>query len=542
MLTGICLFGFVLLFLRFLLSYYRHRTSPLNEVPGPPLQSYFLGYIPERLRSSFFHNEAIWWRDASEKEGRTVPFISASLLFGYKVLFCLDPDVVKEILTSPASREPTRFRRNYAIVSEVTGWGLLTLEGQAWHRHRRIVQPSFHAKFAKDALNVSVPERVEKLVKAWKRAARGRTIDAASHMSALTLDIIGDVAFSHNFQALDVVESWADDPSLSELPKVADPLIASLEELTKSRLPILVAVCTGMPWMVNLLSPSFARLKRLVNEHVDKVIKNARTSTTSTTITGGGGGTTLQNEEKASSMTKKYKSLLQLLLDAKDQEAVSSSARGLSDVELRDELKTFMLAGHDTTSTWCHWALYALGTYPDIQQRVYADVCKHSTTDSDVDSESVEKMTYLDAFLNEVLRLYPPIGMMIRVTTREERWCGYTVPAGTNLNIPVLLLHRHPDHWPRPLEFLPERWLDNGDDDVAVKEARHPCSFLPFSTGGRNCIGKFFAHTEAKLIMSLLVRNFEIHLSDRIRGKELAFKNVVTLKSDPPVEITVKPR
>merc|ERR1712217_482448 len=88
-------------------------------------------------------------------------------------------------------------------------------------------------------------------------------------------------------------------------------------------------------------------------------------------------------------MGKNCKSLLKLLFDAKDTQPGSTSS-GLNDIELRDELKTFMIAGHETTSTWCHWALYALAKYPAIQQRVYEDVCKQSAMDSDINAESVK--------------------------------------------------------------------------------------------------------------------------------------------------------
>lgn len=276
----------------------------------------------------------------------------------------------------------------------------------------------------------------------------------------------------------------------------------------------------------------------LTNEHVDKVIKDVRSLTTA--VNNNNNNITQHSTDTTSSSasSKKCKSLLQLMLNAKDKDvAGSTSASGLSDIELRDELKTFMIAGHETTSVWCHWALYTLGKYPAIQQRVYEDICKHVKMDSEINAESVEKMTYMNAFLNEVLRLYPPVGFIFRVTTQEEHWKGYIIPANTRIDIPIVLLHRHPDHWPKPLEFLPERWLDTD-----ANNARHRCCFLPFSVGGRNCIGQSFAQTEAKLIISLLVKNFEINLPDHIRNNKIAFGGIGTMKSVPAVEITVKPR
>lgn len=238
----------------------------------------------------------------------------------------------------------------------------------------------------------------------------------------------------------------------------------------------------------------------------------------------------------SSSAVAARKTMLQLMFEAEDTEATDKSKR-LSHEELRDELKTFMYVGHDTTSVLCHWALYCFGKYPEIQQKVYEDVSSHTKDNADIDLDSVEKMTYFRAFLNEVLRFYPPVGYLAKFLSKDVSWKGYHLPADTRALIPIFLLHRHPDHWVRPLEFWPERWLD----EKATK-ARHPFAFIPFSAGGRNCIGQAFALTEAKIILTLIVRNFHVTLPRHLREKELKLTNFATLKSSPSVEICVVPR
>jgi cytochrome P450 len=211
----------------------------------------------------------------------------------------------------------------------------------------------------------------------------------------------------------------------------------------------------------------------------------------------------------------------------------------LSDEELRDETKTFIVAGHETTSTWCHWALYALAKYPDVQQKLFNDVEKHSSPDmsTPLTLQQVEQMTYLTAFLWEVLRMYPPVPIFHRFTSQWEKFGEYDIPPKTRIVIPVYLLHHHPDHWTSPDAFLPERWLDAEENDK-----RHRFCFLPFSAGGRSCVGQRFAEIEAKMIVANIVREFSIQLAPCMRDKEITLSTFITLRAKPTIQICVKPR
>jgi cytochrome P450 len=140
------------------------------------------------------------------------PFMQYTTLLGRTTLVVLDPDIVKLILTAPSSKDPVRFAKNYFAMREVLGHGLVTLEGSAWSRHRRLIQPSFHIAFLKEHVNRSAMQRTQVLIEAWQQRATAAAtatpnrasfceVNVAVHMSALTLDIIGDVAFAHDFGA-----------------------------------------------------------------------------------------------------------------------------------------------------------------------------------------------------------------------------------------------------------------------------------------------------------------------------------------------------
>jgi cytochrome P450 len=362
--------------------------------------------------------------------------------------------------------------------------------------------------------------RTEALLSYWRKVKPGREIDLASHLSALTLDIIGDVAFSHDFQALRTLDNWAEDDSRNELDSSSDPMIEALREATIPTPIAVLSVMLKVAWIDKFLNRKSRWVNTILNEAVDNVIREAR-----------------KKANVDSSTTTDKPSLLQLLFDAKDAEP-GTGRKTLNDLELRDEIKTFLVAGQETTSTWCYWALYALAKYPDVQQRVYDDIVKHSPHgSSQIDLESVEKMTYFLAFLSEVLRLYPPLGFVLRHTTRQEEWKGFTIPSNTRLMIPFHLLHRHPDHWSNPLNFTPERWLNKKEND-----ARHKFCYLPFSAGGRNCIGQRFAQIEANLILANTIRAFSVQLAPSLRGKEVNFTAVITMKGKPAVKICIKAR
>lgn len=532
--------------------YYHWYTSPLNRIPGPPRRSFLVGYFWTIYKEPFMTPHLRWWNDLrnsstacnSEEESKSsppIPLLGYSSILGRYNVVILDPDIVKLVLTESASKEHVRFPKNYILLRLLIGDGLVSLEGTKWGHHRRIIGPAFQTHVLRDTLCQSVPIRTQQLIRAWKRASSGSVIHLASHLSALTLDIIGDVAFSHDFRATQTIERWAeasaneantihatirgnDQQQSQQLEDFTDPLIQSLNDCLKSTLSTYIFLLLDLSWLEQrFLNRNAIRSRHLLNQAVDNIINAARNKDT------------MKNDVKTTE--KKGTSILKLLLRANSESSANNKA--LSDEELRDETKTFILAGHETTSTWCHWALYALAKYPEVQQKLFDDVAKHSPSDisSPITLQQVEQMTYLTAFLSEVLRMYPPIPIFHRFTSQWEKFGEYDIPPKTRIVIPVYLLHHHPDHWTNPDAFLPERWLDAEENDK-----RNRFSFLPFSAGGRSCIGQRFAEIEARMIVTNIVREFAIQLAPCMRDKEINLTAFTILRAKPTIQICVKPR
>lgn len=507
----------VVLLSRTMIRYYNWLHSPMRQIPGPPVPSFFFGYLWDIRKAPYFKLQTQWLADARSKHD-DVTILAYGMEFGRFNLLLLDVDLVKEILTSQVTALPLRYSRFlFDFIRKFLGDGLVTLEGPEWHRHRRIIQPSFYTSALRRSLDASVPKHTERFISAWRRAKAGRVIEVASHLSALTIDILGDVGFSYKFDALKTVERWAEDELTDGLEAADDPLISAMHESFSPNALIFVLSLLESTWLSRYIVPSWRRACGLLDEAVDSVVRAARRHKNN----------------------KESKSLLQTIFDAEDSGSSSGTSKTLTDRELRDEVKTFIVAGHETTSTMCYWALYALAKFPDIENRVYEDIVKHNADKTaPIHMDEVDQMAYLSAFVNEVLRMYPPVGAIVRKSVKEEKFGKYTIPAGTRVFIPIYLLHRHVDHWNNPLEFMPERWLDK-----EVVKSRHRYSFLPFGAGGHNCIGQNFALMEGKLMLANIIRAFTIELAPSLRNTEIELVlNGATLKAKPPIRVCIKAR
>ncbi|CAB9518139.1 methylcoclaurine 3'-hydroxylase isozyme 1 [Seminavis robusta] len=489
-----------------------------------------------------------WW----EEVGPEARIVRYSQIIGQNYLLILDKEILKEILTAPASKNDCRFKKPFTLFPSVIGYGLVTLEGEEWARHRRIIQPAFSVSFLKETLNISVPPKVQTFIRCWLDAGEGQEIDLASHLSALTLDIIGDAGFSYDTSGLKDIEAWStavqeakqagdkNDAKSLQSPELTDPLIKSFMGFFQPSLLRLVLFMTGTYSLDPYINPKTVNLISAISSTVEGIIQNAKNMNQQEAEDG-----VLSASSSSLPNISSSKSLLRLLLQARDAEATSNSKNALSDQELKDELKTFLLAGHETTSTWCYWALYAMAKHPDVQDKVFQDVIKNlkdtNNDDSNVTLEEAENMEYLSAFLNEVLRMYPPVGMVVRRNCYEETIAGYKIPKDTNLMLPVLLLHRNPKYWPEPEIFKPERWLGGGDAGSGGMDSRN-FTFLPFGAGGHNCIGYKFATYEAKMIVAQMVRAVRVEIAPSQRDVEHTFTNFVTMKAKPGLKIVFKAR
>lgn len=175
-----------------------------------------------------------------------------------------------------------------------------------------------------------------------------------------------------------------------------------------------------------------------------------------------------------------------------------------------DQLKTFYFAGHDTTASTIAWAMWELSQHPEALAIVRSELEKEGVwIDANIPPtyEQLQACTYLEAVIKETLRLYPPAsGLTRQCHDKSESYNGYCI-GNSVLLVNAYVMHRHPDLWRSPDEFLPERFIDGSEEDINSK-------FMPFSKGKRDCIGKYFALLEAKLAVSALVMRFDLECDD----------------------------
>ena len=204
----------------------------------------------------------------------------------------------------------------------------------------------------------------------------------------------------------------------------------------------------------------------------------------------------------------------------------------MSDRQLRDEVITLYLAGHETTASLLTWTLYALSGKPDVAARVQEEVDRLSPG-SALGAAEINRLEYLPRVLDEVLRLYPPAWVIARNVLADDQVCGYRVPGGSFVLLSPYITHRLPEFWPDPERFDPDRFAPERS------RGRHPFAYFPFSAGPRVCIGKRFSLVETQLILGMVLREFRIERAD---GRAVGCRSVGTLRPDRPIKVRIRAR
>ncbi|GHF48096.1 cytochrome P450 [Deinococcus metalli] len=391
------------------------------------------------------------------------------------VLMLSDPASAREVLASKAAS----FRKGRGIqkMRDFLGTGLLTAEGQEWRAHRRLMQPAFH-RAALGGMAADIVEATRPTVARLNAAASaGEAVELGSEMMRVTLRAIAAVLFGTGLHEheLGVVER--------ELP----PLL----ERTTERVRAVVDVPVHWPTPANRRAQaSGAALDRVVARIIGERRAAAEPGT----------------------------DLLGMLLAARDEHGQG----GLSDREIRDEVMTLFLAGHETTATLLTFLFLEFARHPDVQERARAEV-RAVLAGRDPDAADARNLPYVNACIQEALRLYPPAWIVPRQATEPVTVAGYALPAGANVSVNIYLMQRSAVAWPRPDVFDPQRWLGG---------ARTPDAYMPFGAGARMCIGNHLALLEATLIAAALLRDLHYDVPG---GGPTGLKPSVTLKPGGPV-------
>ncbi len=439
-------------------------TETRNLPPGPRFLTPF-GLIP-RLRRDPIGLCMETLRDYGDVVCFRVPPWRSYMVF--------HPDHLKHVLQDNNHNyvKGLLIERSKALIGD----GLFSSEGSFWRRQRRLAQPAFHRERIAAFADL-MTETVEAMLVRWEPIAAARTpFDIAPEMSQLTLDVVGKALFSMDLSG--------------EAAEVGRALRVALEHMTH-------LAFTVFPLPARVPTPRNLRFRRALSALDDVVydIIAARRQSD------GGAG-----------------DLLAMLLQARDEE----TGEGMSDRQLRDEVMTFFLAGHETTAVALAWTWYLLARHPEVEERLRAEV-------SSVLAGRTPRMTDLGALtytrmvVEEALRLYPPLWGFPRQTIGEDEIGGYRITANSMVSICPYVTHRHPEFWEDPERFDPERFTPE-------RTATRPrYAYLPFSGGPRQCIGNEFALMEAQLAMAMTVQRYRLSLaSDR--------------PVEPEVRVTLRPR
>ena len=405
---------------------------------------------------------------------RAVPFRS---------LFLAHPEHIKHVLQDNA--------RNYvkgiviAKMKVVIGEGLFTSEGDFWRRQRRLSQPAFHrdrlAGFA-----TAMTETTAAMLDRWApRARSGAPFDVAADMSALTLGIVGRALFSRVL-----------DAEVDEVGAAQTEALAIINERAIRFFP----PPTWWPSRTNRrLRRAIAVLDRVVYDIIE-----ARRRT---------------GEQPGD--------LLAMLLLARDEE----TGAGMTDRQLRDEVMTFLLAGHETTAVALTWTWYLLDRSSDVAERLRGEVGAAIGTRTPT-LEDLPRLRYVRMVVEEAMRLYPPVWGFMRQALSEDRVGGYRIPKNSVVTISPYVTHRHPTFWDDPERFDPERFRPERS------QGRPRFAYLPFSGGPRLCIGNEFALMEAQLVVAMTVQRYRLHL---VPGTRVEPESRLTLRPRGGLPMAVRP-
>jgi cytochrome P450 len=402
------------------------------------------------------------------------------LLFLHSFLV-IKPEYIEHVLlTNQKNYGKSHFLRR--ALGPLLGDGLLISEGEFWRRQRRIAAPAFHNKRIAGFV-ATMAECTEATLARW----RGMTepFDVAAEMMGLTLDIIARTMFSKDVRG-----------EVETVRRLTDVVVA----LPPNMLDLL-----GFPeWLPRRQPPAY---RRVIAEFDAMVAR-------------------LLTERRADGIDRG--DLLSMLLAARDPE----TGEGMSDKQLRDEILTIFLAGHETTANALTWTWYLLARHPEAEARLH-DELDRVLGGRPPSFADLAELKWTRMVLEEAMRLYPPAHTISRTALGEDRIGGVRVPRGASITISIYVTHRSPNIWPEPERFDPERFAP------AAVAGRHRFAYLPFGGGPRICIGSSFAMAEAQVIIAAIAQRYRLRLAP---GHVVEPIGLVTLRAKSGVWVTLEPR
>jgi len=376
-----------------------------------------------------------------------------------------DAECAKFILTN---REYIQKNPSPAALPTMREWNLNNLvfsEGDNWRKQRTVFNPAFGRESYKVYLPIfsQVIEKALKIIDDHEAATPGADLDIHPLTYKLTLDLLGESIFHHNFGLL--------DGSGDKHYKAYDTLLTTARRSLLWR--FFGEYLERLPLQASLdFKAAHATISALFHEMIEDRKKNPNAGRSD---------------------------VLDFIIGAHNDGT-------LTDAEVFGNFWILFLAGHDTTASALMWHFYCLAKFPECQEKIYQEVIEAVGKDRPITYEDLSKFKYTDNFISEVLRYYPPVTILpTRTTTKDVTVEGVLIPGGTLIGVDIYSLHHSPQYWENPEEFNPDRFTPENS------KGRHKFAYLPFSLGKRECLGNNFSLQEQVLFLAMLVRKYSVH-------------------------------
>jgi cytochrome P450 len=433
-------------------------TTNTLSVPGPHVPGWMMALTHlSPIRIEF--DSLTYLTENAAKYG---PFFA--IYAGKEVTYVItDPQLAYEVFVT----RHQEFHKADLIRHAVTpfaGNGLLTSEGDFWKRQRKLAQPAFHHQRIA-AYGAMVTDETQKLIATWQP---GETRNLARDMMALTLKVVNKTLFN--------VELNEQVDHIGELMQV---ILEAANDRINSYNPLFERIFKGQK---RRETAALAELNRII----DDIITQHRA----------------QGDDQGD--------LLSMLLAARDEDGEPMEER-----QLRDEVVTLFIAGHETTANALTWTFYLLAENPTVTQKLMTEI---ATLQGQIPTvRDLAQLPYSEQVVKESMRLYPPAGGATRQPLHDIELGGYPIPKGSNMAVSSHAMHRDPTLFPDPLRFDPDRFSPENESKIPKY------AYLPFGGGPRVCIGNSFAMMEARLALITILQQWKLQLAPNqtIRAEQL---------------------
>lgn len=416
------------------------------------------------------------------------PVVRVSLEKGRDTYILSRPEHIQHVLMN-TQRTFTKGYQRDRILSLVLGNGLVTSEGSFWLRQRRLSQPAFHHHRIESYANI-MTEFTQRMLLNWEH---GETRDIHEDMMQCTMEIVGKALFD-----VDLHTAYEGSNQVGEaLDQVFHEYVKQYTSVTRRLLEMLP---------ISLPLPGNTKLKKSI-EKLDQIIYDII--------------------EQRNNETHDYGDLLSMLMLARDDDGT-----GMSREQLRDEVMTIFLAGHETTANVLSWTIYLLAQHPDVEEKLVKEL-DNVLEGREPSFADMPQLRYTQSIIKESMRLYPPVWYISREPV-EDVWIDeYCLPAGCEVALSQWVMHRHPDYFIDPNSFTPDRWSQEFEKSLP------PYVYFPFGAGPRICIGNNFAMMEATLLLAAIMQKFHFVLD---QSHKVILEPSITLRPQKGIHVQVEKR